>query len=895
MSIARFLARHGIGLGDAGLLPKAEDELQLQQGGPVQIEIDDDTIIDDPDVIKATSGAGAVGQTKSFFSGVPFAAVAVDLTGSGGPETEPTGITSDPRDVRVPTQQEHEVQLQQGVPIKIDDDEDATIDEADTVSATSDTGAIQQEHELQLQQWGLIQIENDKGAIIDSADVVNATNDTGAVGQVGRHSSGLPAAAVAVDLAASGGADADAQVELAVALRTVKASTAEVSPVATAVPPMQSKFLGIAKPFIPNGAVAIGTPELRVAFDTESDGLAATATKLHCLAIVHLGTGRILDYGPDRIAEGLEYLSRATFICGHNLLGHDLPLLERLHGWRPTPGCTVEDTLVLSRMLLPNILELDNQAVAMGDPAMGRHHGKHSIAAWGLRLRKCKQHEDITDWSTWTPEMQERCIVDAQITTQVWQFLHSDAYSREARELEHRIAPLCARIQEDGVPINATMGRKLRDELTTRKAALGAQLTQQFGSWLVPINPAAQDDRAGAPLTRCKRVAFNPSSRQHIAKALQDRGWEPNERTPTGRPKIDDQVIAGIVSKFPEFAGLADYLVAERRLGQLATGDEAWLKHVRSDGRIHGAMNPMGTPHSRASHFNPNLAAVPKVTSPWGKECRELFEAPEGWFMVGGDQAGLQARAFAHYLAEIDGGAYGKALLEDDTHWNTVLALGLQPEGTARDKQSDLHTILREEGAKPFYYAFLFGGRSRTIGSIIHDALQAAVQKDAAYEVLYHRFFKSKRPDTVALRRVGEKALSEFESRTPGLRQLQHALQEQAGRNGWLLGLDGRRVPVRSMHSVLNFLVTSAEAVICKRWLADTYDELRATFRYGWDGDVVVVLWIHDEIVCCCRAEIADQVGEILVRNAKQAGAPYQFRMPLECAYKAGRSWAEIH
>jgi DNA polymerase I-like protein with 3'-5' exonuclease and polymerase domains len=883
MSIAEFLARHGIGSGGAGVLPQAEDGLQLQQGGPIQIEIDDDTIIDDPDVIKATSGAGSVGQTRRFFSGVPFAAVAVNLATSGGPDvvvqTEPSGITSDPRDARAPTQQEHEVLLQQGAPIKIDDnDEDATIDSSDTVSGISDTGATRQKHELQLQQWGLIQIDKDEEAIIDYADLVSATSDTGAVGQVGRHSSGLPAAAVAVDLAASGGPGAD-QPELA---------------------PIQSKFLGIAKPFIPNGAVAIGTSELRVAFDTESDGLTATATKLHCLAIVHLGTGRILDYGPDRIAEGLEYLSRATFICGHNLLGHDLPLLKRLHGWRPTPGCTVEDTLVLSRTLLPNILELDNQAAAMGDPAMGRYHGKHSIAAWGLRLRKCKLHEDITDWSTWTPEMHERCIVDAQIATQLWQFLHSDAYSREARELEHRIAPLCARIQEDGVPINATKGRKLHDELATRKAALGAQLTQQFGSWLVPINPAAQDDRAkgsiaGAPLTRCKCVAFNPSSRQHIAKVLQDRGWEPNERTPTGRPKIDDQVIAGIVSKFPEFAGLADYLVVERRLGQLATGDEAWLKHVRSDGRIHGAMNPMGTPHSRASHFNPNLAQVPKLTSPWGKECRELFEAPEGWLMVGADQAGLQARTFAHYLAEIDGGAYGKVRLEGDTHWNTVLALGLQPEGTARDKQSDLHTILREKGAKAFYYAFLFGAGSTRIGSIIHDALQAAVQKDAAHEVLYHRFFKSKRPDTVALRRVGEKALSEFESRTSGLRQLRHALQEQARRNGWLLGLDGRRVPVRSMHSVLNLLVTSAEAVICKRWLADTYDELRTTFRYGWDGDVVLVLWIHDEIVCCCRAELGDQVGEILVRNAKQAGDHYQFRMPLECTYKTGRSWAEIH
>ena len=42
---------------------------------------------------------------------------------------------------------------------------------------------------------------------------------------------------------------------------------------------------------------------------------------------------------------------------------------------------------------------------------------------------------------------------------------------------------------------------------------------------------------------------------------------------------------------------------------------------------------------------------------------------------------------------------------------------------------------------------------------------------------------------------------------------------------------------------------------------ASFYDELCARFRYGWDGDVVIVLWVHDELVACCRPEIAEQVG----------------------------------
>src|SRR5262249_11968483 len=80
--------------------------------------------------------------------------------------------------------------------------------------------------------------------------------------------------------------------------------------------------------------------------------------------------------------------------------------------------------------------------------------------------------------------------------------------------------------------------------------------------------------------------------------------------------------------------------------------------------------------------------------------------------------------------------------------------------------------------------------------------------------------------------------------------------------------------------------------IICKRWLMRVHDELCTRFRYGWDGDVVIVLWIHDELVCCSRPEIAEAVGEILVRHAKEPGEFYNFQIPLDADYKVGRSWA---
>jgi hypothetical protein len=174
---------------------------------------------------------------------------------------------------------------------------------------------------------------------------------------------------------------------------------------------------------------------------------------------------------------------------------------------------------------------------------------------------------------------------------------------------------------------------------------------------------------------------------------------------------------------------------------------------------------------------------------------------------------------------------------------------------------------------------------------IVASIIRAARAVDPNCD-LPQRFFKGEtHPKEPALRRVGKEALTKFEAATPGLRQLRNKLQAHAQRYGWLPGLDGRRVPVRALYSALNFIVTASEAIICKRWLVRTYDELCAKFRYGWSGDVVICLWIHDEIVCCCRPEIADEVGKIMVANAKEAGEFYHFKVPLDADYTISINW----
>src|SRR5262249_2161376 len=331
------------------------------------------------------------------------------------------------------------------------------------------------------------------------------------------------------------------------------------------------------------------------------------------------------------------------------------------------------------------------------------------------------------------------------------------------------------------------------------------------------------------------------------------------------------------------------------RLGQLANGEQAWISSVRANGRIHGSLIHIGTPHSRAKHLGPNLAQVPnhKKGARFGAECRALFRHSGDWVFVTCDQANLQDRGFAHYLAAYDDGAYARTFAEGiDQHWGTAAALGLILGMLERDKTSKVHTAVRE-GAKTFRYAFLFGAGALRAGQIVAQTVRTVMVLDPVNDLALAKFWNGNtHPSNTVLQQTGRRVLDRFIAATPGLRALRSRLSAEHHRCKWIEGLDGRRVPTEANYKALNRIVTASEAIICKRWLVDVYAELCARFRYGPDGDAYLALWVHDELVVCCRPAIAEQVGELLVRHACKAGEPYGFRVPLAAEFKIGRDWA---
>lgn len=652
---------------------------------------------------------------------------------------------------------------------------------------------------------------------------------------------------------------------------------------------------------------------LRSLFDVEANGFledteeAKAATRAWCIAAADVDTRERFQWGPEELPAALEHLAKADTLIAHNGQRYDVPLLIKLYDFKLKPGANVLDTMIGARLKHPNVKDSDVKLIQTKRMPPGlKYRGKHTIASWGYRLNIPKLHEDIVDWTIYDPSFLERCIGDVDTNLALWDYLQLDKYSQRALQLEHDIQRIVDMMERAGVPFDMKAAGALHSDLVTRKDELEKALVSQFGSWLAPISPdptkyevipkvnnTKRGVTKGHAFCKLKRVTFNPGSRAHIAKVLKAKGWVPPKLHDSGNPEIDEPVIESIVATYPEMAGLGEFLMVEKRLSQLIEGKQSLIKSVKSDGRIHGVINPMGTTTSRGTHFHPNLSQVPSAKKPYGERFRALFTTAAGWVLVGADMDGLEGRGFGHYMVPLDGGAYMEALLKGDPHWASAKALEFVGGEEVRDKHNQLHVVLRE-GSKRFYYAFLYGAWDLECGNIILDTCNDA--RKAGFPGPYEQYFGAiDNPEEYLLRKVGGTARDRFLKRTPGMQQLLEKLETQVEQYGWLPGLDGRRIPVRSSHSALNFLVQSCGAILCKRWVVDAITELLTKFKHGWDGDFVLCLWVHDEIQVACRAGLEEEIGAIIVKHAKAAGGTYGFRVPLHSSYSVGRSWADTH
>lgn len=434
------------------------------------------------------------------------------------------------------------------------------------------------------------------------------------------------------------------------------------------------------------------------------------------------------------------------------------------------------------------------------------------------------------------------------------------------------------------------------------------------------------------------KEVFNPNSGDQVAKRLLELGWKPTFFTEKGNIKTDKLTMADALISLleahpdkPELRCLADYGIVDDRHTVASTwlemaNDPDWgfidpeTGEKRPDGRVHGSINPIGAATHRCSHYSPNMANIARVVPEkrivagnhtkfdrlpdgaiyldekevaltglkgvYGWDARDCWSVPgPEYCLVGADAAGIQLRALAHYM---DDPKYTKALLEGDIHEVNRQAAGI----STRNK------------AKTYVYLWIMGGGDYKAGKIVGV-------EESEYEALFKFATDRKHWDTTLkqylmdkLRNAGMKATEKntatiikgfktnesFLNKTPALKRLKKEIIPAMAKQGYLIGLDGRKVWIPNEHLAMPGMLQSFEAIVMKQAKKFYHDELRDKGVYFKQCS-----FTHDEFQTETMREYGDIVGQAMVKGIVNAGKLFNTKCPLDGQYKVGMTWAQTH
>ena len=579
-------------------------------------------------------------------------------------------------------------------------------------------------------------------------------------------------------------------------------------------------------------------------FDIETDGL--NATKIWCITILNLETKKILSYYKDSINQGLEILKNAKELIGHNIIGFDIPVIKKLYNIDLFNKIII-DTLVISRLFNPV------------------REGGHSLKVWGDRLNLPKI--DFEEFDQFSMEMVQYCERDTLLNEKVYNYLKTEAkdFSKESIQLEHKTAKILNEQKQRGFLFDNQAALSLNNELNNQLTHVVNEVHKEFKPkkdyiTLHPIfnkngvlSKMAMNTQTGKKIRitpeefktikynsyviKCKITEFNLGSRKQIGEYLQEFGWKPEKFTPTGQPIVDEGTLKKI-ENIPQALLIAEFLMLQKRIALI----NSWCDAQQKDGRVHGFVDSNGTITGRMTHRSPNIAQVPSPSSKYGSKCRSCWIVPKNYKLLGIDASGLELRMLAHYMNDKK---YINEILTGDIHITNQKLAGLSSRSQA----------------KTFIYALIYGAGDRMLGTII----------------------KGNRNDGKELRK-------RFLTNLPTFKNLKDKVITSSLK-GFIKGLDGRKLLIRSQHAALNTLLQGGGAIAMKWALIDLNNKIKSNLNIK--GGFVAN--IHDEWQIETPEEYADIIGNWGVNSIKEAGNHYKLNCPLDGEYKIGNNWNETH
>ena len=545
--------------------------------------------------------------------------------------------------------------------------------------------------------------------------------------------------------------------------------------------------------------------------------------KIFCLVTI-CDKGNTVYYTANDIHKFQNVASNYSEFIGHNIIGFDAPVIKNVLGIDLFKIGKVTDTLILSRLFNPV------------------REGGHSLKAFGLKFGYKKF--DFDDFTKFSQEMLRYCIRDVKLLIQVYNLLNRQGvnFSEQSIELEHEVAKIIEQQVSNGFLFDQEKAHILLARLKQRIDEAQEKVRETFTplkieeTFIPKVNNTARGYIKGVPFTKVKYQEFNLGSRQQIGERLINLGWTPKKFTDKGHVIVDEKVLSEI-KDIPEAELIKEFLLLQKRVAMI----ESWIEAVKEDGRVHGKVITNGAITSRMSHQSPNMAQIPAVYSPYGKDCRELWVVPSGYKLVGVDASGLEIRILSHYMNDKE---YINEVINGDIHSTNQTLAGLETRDIA----------------KTFIYAFIYGAGNKKLGTICG-------RSESYGRTIKDRFLK----------------------RLPSLAKLRKRV-DNAVKKGYLKGLDQRKLIIRQKHSALNTLIQGGGAIAMKKALV-----ILSNYISTYKIDAIPVANVHDEFQYQVKEEQADRFGKLAVQSIVDAGDKLNLRCSLDGEYKIGNNWKETH
>jgi DNA polymerase-1 len=299
---------------------------------------------------------------------------------------------------------------------------------------------------------------------------------------------------------------------------------------------------------------------MEVVFDLEADSL--DPTKIHVVVAKEVGVkGNYVITGPKAFAK---FASKVTKWIAHNGIGYDIPVIEKLWGYKIPLSKTV-DTLVLSRLFDP------------------QRKGGHSLKVWGERLGDFK--DDYTGgFEVYTEEMKAYCKQDVKVTELLYNTLLKEGtkFSQASINLEHMVHAIMCEQQRHGFELDIDLAQ----EIYTVCLKETNRIEEEIKEFMVPIvvptktvtlkykkdgdifaNQLMEGCNVQGDYTKIMWEEFNLGSPTQINKRLDRLGWKPTVKTKSGESyKICPENLATIPDTAPQAVkGLKTWKVLETR------------------------------------------------------------------------------------------------------------------------------------------------------------------------------------------------------------------------------------------------------------------------------------------------------------------------------------------